>query len=67
MEVLEVTQRTRLIILGAFIGGLSYIFGGCELSILFDSDAVIIGWWGFLAVGSLTVPAWLKWPRGQEK
>ncbi len=57
------SQRTRLILLGACIGGLTYIFGGCLLSAFYVPDVVLYAWWlGLLAI-SLIALAWLKWPK----
>jgi len=60
------SKRTRLIILGACIGGLVYIFGGCLLSAFVDSDAVLIAWWAVVLAAPLIVLAWLKWPRNDN-
>ncbi len=69
MEVLGISARLNPTSVG--IGGLVYMFGGCVLSALFDSDTVIISCWALLMVVSLVVSlvvlAWLKWPRRDKE
>ena len=51
-----------LVTLGARIGGLTYIFGGCLLSAFYVPDWVIKTWWFDLMAVSLLALAWAKWP-----